>query len=67
MQVWVFNSQLFGSHYLENGNVVDPQKLEAIANWPQPSNPRALKGFLSLTGYYRKFIKEYGGITALLK
>lgn len=58
-------------HYLghiisENGITVDPIKLEAIAQWPQPSYTKALRGFLGLTGYYGKFIKGYGGIVAPL-
>lgn len=50
----------------EGGTVVDPKKIEAVSKWPLPSNPKALTGFLGLRGYYRKFIKEYGGIAAPL-
>jgi hypothetical protein len=50
---------------------VDPKKIEAVKDWTRPKTLKILCGFLGLTGYYRKFFKNYRKIvaplTALLK
>nr|GEW73402.1 putative mitochondrial protein [Tanacetum cinerariifolium] len=53
------------------GVSTDPSKIKAMLKWPTPTTIKQLKGFLGLTGYYRRFMKNYASIsqphTTLLK
>ncbi|XP_019459949.1 PREDICTED: uncharacterized protein LOC109359708 [Lupinus angustifolius] len=44
----------------------DPDKIKAMQEWPQPRSHTTLRGFLGLTGFYRKFVKNYAALAAPL-
>lgn len=50
-------------HLISNrGVAVDPAKIQSMIDWPIPHNLKSLRGFLGLSGYYRKFIRNYANI-----
>lgn len=54
-------------HIISNQGVqMDPAKVGAVLKWPTPTTLRGLRGFLGLTGYYRRFICDYGKLAAPL-
>jgi hypothetical protein len=53
------------------GVAVDPEKVEAVSSWKQPTSISEIRNFLGLAGYYRRFIPEFSKLarpmTELLK
>jgi hypothetical protein len=45
------------------GVATDPDKIQAVLQWPSPSSVRELRSFLGLAGYYRRFVKHFGLIS----
>lgn len=40
----------------------DPDKIQAVAKWPQPTDLKSLRSFLGFCGYNRLFIVNYSSI-----
>ena len=52
------------------GHIISPddikpnlEKLKKILDWHKRSNEKQIRQFLGLSGYYRRFIKDYSKIT----
>ena len=45
---------------------VDPAKIEAVKSWSSPTTPTEILQFLGLSGYYRRFIKDFSKIAKSL-
>ena len=45
-----------------NGIKIDPNKTNAISDWPILKNVKEVQSFLGLANYNRKFIKDYSKI-----
>ena len=50
--------------HLVSGEGIEPlpEKLESLKEMPPPTNPKEVRQFLGLAGYYRKFVPKYADI-----
>lgn len=48
---------------IEGGTVgPSPSKIKAVKSFPKPTSKKAVQSFLGLTGYFRKFVRDYSKI-----
>jgi hypothetical protein len=70
-EFWLERVAFLGHILTAEDVAVDPEKVEAISNWQQPTNVSEIRSFLGLAGYYRRFIEGFSKIarpmTELLK
>lgn len=51
-----------GHTITRDGIKPDPNLIKAVTDFPQPKKIKDVQSFLGLTGYYRRFIKDYSKI-----
>jgi hypothetical protein len=56
-----------GHRIIQEGLKMDDHKVKIILDWEPPRSVSALKSFLELASYYRKFIKNFAKITTPLR
>ena len=51
-------------HVIGSGNIEpEPQKVQAVLNYPQPITKKDVRAFLGLVGYYRRFIPQFASVS----
>jgi hypothetical protein len=70
-EFWIKEVPFLGHVVSPEGITVDPSKVKEVLEWKPPTIVSEVRGFLGLTGYYRRFIlifsKIVKPITELLK
>jgi hypothetical protein len=59
---WLKKVAFLGHILTAEGVAVDPEKVEVVSHWQQPTNVCEVKSFLGLAGYYRRFIEGFSKI-----
>ncbi|XP_034594577.1 uncharacterized mitochondrial protein AtMg00860-like [Setaria viridis] len=59
---WIEKGAFLGHVLIAKGVAIDPEKIEAVSEWQEPKSVTKIRSFLSLAGYYRRFIENFSKI-----
>ncbi|XP_070055953.1 uncharacterized protein [Nicotiana tomentosiformis] len=65
-EFWLKSVEFLGHIVSDGGIKVDTQKIEVVKSWPRPTTPTEIHSFLSLVGYYRRFVEGFSSLSAPL-
>jgi hypothetical protein len=70
-EFWLDTIKFLGHTISKDGISIDPSKVQEVMDWKPPTSVHQIRNFLSLAGYYRRFILDFSRIakpmTELLK
>ena len=58
-EFWLEKEAFLGHVVSKEGISLDPQKIEAVTQWPRPKNATKVRSFLGLAVYYNKFVQIF--------
>jgi len=58
-EFWLEKVSFLGHVLSQGGIAVDPSKIEVVLEWKSPKSIFEIRSFLSLVGYYRRFIEGF--------
>jgi len=58
--------KFLGSIISGEGIEPDPEKVQAVADWPRPQNLTEVRAFVALASYYRRHIRSFAETARLL-
>jgi len=61
-EFWLKRVPFLGHIMSEDGISVDPNKVQEVMDWKAPTTVHEIQSFLSLAGYYRRFIPDFSKI-----
>ena len=63
-EFWLEKVKFLGHVVSKDGILVDPAKVEAVADWQALSSVTEVRSFLGLAGYYHRFIEDFSKVVA---